>query len=237
MRRCRALRGPGRSAAADQRAERAAAKVLELRADRVNRRRLQRAERAAERVEDADLQLLPRCVGEVVPGPRDDEARQPRGDRHGERPSPGRSASASGSVCSGSRAGSKSVVSLALAPALPSSSTRRRAAARYRGRWPATADSRPIPDGAQTIGDKASCLVGRSTPREPSSRGCPCSERTRPSGATPGSPCAAPPSAKARHCGIASASHSSSSAASSPTSTSARGHRRREAEQIPKLPL
>ena len=50
-------RGP---AAADQGAERAAAEVVELGADRSDGRRVERAERAAERVEDADLQLFAR---------------------------------------------------------------------------------------------------------------------------------------------------------------------------------
>ena len=48
----------GTPAAADQRAERAAAEVVELGADRADGPSLQRAKRAAERVEDADLQLF-----------------------------------------------------------------------------------------------------------------------------------------------------------------------------------
>lgn len=46
-----------RATAADHCAERSAAELLELCSDRVDRRRVERAERTAERVEDADLQL------------------------------------------------------------------------------------------------------------------------------------------------------------------------------------
>jgi hypothetical protein len=62
-------RGPvrGRPAAADQGAERAAAEICDLGADRADGRRVERAKGAAERVEDADLQLFARGAGEVVP--------------------------------------------------------------------------------------------------------------------------------------------------------------------------
>ena len=72
----------GGFAAADQRAEWPAAKLLELRADCGNRRRPQRAEGAPERIEDAKLQFLARQVGDVLPGTGDDEACQPGSDRH-----------------------------------------------------------------------------------------------------------------------------------------------------------
>ena len=99
----RAIRGGG--AAADQRAERPAAELLHLRANRVNGRRAERAECAAERVQHADLQLASRRVREVVPAAGNDEARQPCDRGHRERlPLRRISASTTASLCSTSRA-------------------------------------------------------------------------------------------------------------------------------------
>jgi hypothetical protein len=94
----------GRSAAADQGAERPAAEVRELGADRAGGRRVERAKGAAERVEDADLQLFARGAGEVVPGAGGDEARQPRGSGHERLPCRRISTSTTASLCSASRA-------------------------------------------------------------------------------------------------------------------------------------
>ena len=77
-----------RRAAADQRAERIAAEVLELRPDRGDGRGVERAERAAERVEHADLELAARRLGEVVPRACDDEAREPLDRRSSRAPAP-----------------------------------------------------------------------------------------------------------------------------------------------------
>ena len=92
-------------AAADQRAERPAAELLDLRSDRGDRSSGACAERAAERVEYADLQLAARRVGEIVPGARNDEARQPLDVGHRARlPRRSSSASTTASLCSLSRA-------------------------------------------------------------------------------------------------------------------------------------
>ena len=84
----------GGPAAPDQRAQRPAAEVVELGANRVHRRSPKRPQRAAERIQNADLQLVARVIGEVFPGPLDDEAREARDKRHGEPPPSRRPASA-----------------------------------------------------------------------------------------------------------------------------------------------
>ena len=94
----------GRPAAADQGAERAAAEVVELGADRLDRRRLERAKGAAEGIEDTDLQLFASGAREVVPGAGCDEARQPRRNGHERLPRRRISASTTASLCSASRA-------------------------------------------------------------------------------------------------------------------------------------
>src|SRR6185312_6524427 len=75
----------GSTAAADQCTERTSAEIVQLRADRADGWSVEGAKSAAQRIEDADLQLVACSAREIGPGPRDDEARQPRGHCHRER--------------------------------------------------------------------------------------------------------------------------------------------------------
>ena len=98
-------RGAVRStaAAADQRAHGPSAEVVDDCANGSHRWRAQRSERAAERVEHADLQFRPRRLREVVEGARRDEAGEPRDLGHRVRLRRS-SASTTASLCSVSRA-------------------------------------------------------------------------------------------------------------------------------------